>query len=136
VHVGRTLGDAYAPVQQMKKRSLTSRIHITIFLDMRIQFADSIPLEWNRFAAVFFAMGDGYRQRIMLLFEPGEQLTIKQVAECLPLSRTAALHHIRVLQEAGLIATQKRGREVYLSACKATLIDALEVTARYAEEML
>lgn len=103
---------------------------------MRTEFADSIPPDWDRYAAVFSAMGDSYRQRIMLFFEPGERLTIKQIADSLPLSRTAALHHIRVLQGAGLLKAKKEGRDVFLTANKLVLIDALATTARYAEEVL
>ena len=103
---------------------------------MRTQFANSIPAEWDRFASVFSAMGDSYRQRIMLFFEPGERLTIKQIVDWLPLSRTATIHHIRVLQGAGLLDAKKEGRDVYLTANKSLLIDALDTTARYAEEVL
>jgi DNA-binding transcriptional ArsR family regulator len=102
---------------------------------MRTQFAESIPVEWNRFANVFSAMGDSYRQRIMLFFEPGERLTIKQIVDSLPLSRTATIHHIRVLIGAGLLDAKKEGRDVYL-ANKSLLINALDTTARYAEEVL
>jgi DNA-binding GntR family transcriptional regulator len=56
---------------------------------MRNAYADSIPADWEQFAAVFSALGDSYRQRILLFFEPGERLTIKQIADVLPLSRTA-----------------------------------------------
>jgi DNA-binding transcriptional ArsR family regulator len=103
---------------------------------MKIEYADSIPADWERFAAVFSALGDGYRQRILLFFEPGERLTIKQIADALPLSRTAVLHHVRVLQAAELLKGSKVGREVFLSVNKALLLEALEATARYAEEAI
>jgi len=77
---------------------------------MRNAYADSIPADWEQFAAVFSALGDSYRQRILLFFEPGERLTIKQIADLLPLSRTAVLHHVRVLRSAGLLEQQGRPR--------------------------
>ena len=79
---------------------------------MRNAYATRIPADWEQFAAVFSALGDSYRQRILLFFEPGERLTIKQIADVLPLSRTAVLHHVRVLQSAGLLESSKEGREV------------------------
>lgn len=103
---------------------------------MNNEYADSIPADWERFAAVFSALGDGYRQRILLFFEPDERLTIKQIADVLPLSRTATLHHVRVLQAAGLLERRKEGREVFLTVNKALLLEALEATARYAQEAL
>jgi ArsR family transcriptional regulator, arsenate/arsenite/antimonite-responsive transcriptional repressor len=103
---------------------------------MRNEYATDIPANWEQFAAVFSALGDSYRQRILLFFEPGERLTIKQIADALPLSRTAVLHHVRVLQSAGLLEASKEGREVFLTVNKALLLQALESAARYAEEAI
>jgi DNA-binding transcriptional ArsR family regulator len=103
---------------------------------MRNAYANSIPADWEQFAAVFAALGDSYRQRILLFFEPGERLTIKQIADALPLSRTAVLHHVRVLQSAGLLESSKEGREVFLTVNKALLLEALTSTVRYAEEQI
>lgn len=103
---------------------------------MKKEYAGSIPVDWERFVAVFSALGDTYRQRILLFFEPGERLTIKQIADALPLSRTATLHHVRVLQAAGLLESRKEGREVFLTVNKVLLLEALEGTARYAQEAI
>jgi DNA-binding transcriptional ArsR family regulator len=103
---------------------------------MRNLYANRIPADWEQFAAVFSALGDSYRQRILLFFEPAERLTIKQIADVLPLSRTAVLHHVRVLQSAGLLESSKEGREVFLTVNKALLLQALTSTARYAEEAI
>ena len=103
---------------------------------MKNAYANCIPADWEQFAAVFAALGDSYRQRILLFFEPGERLTIKQIADVLPLSRTAVLHHVRVLQSAGLLESSKEGREVFLTVNKALLLEALTSTVRYAEEQI
>jgi DNA-binding transcriptional ArsR family regulator len=103
---------------------------------MRNVYATRIPADWEQFAAVFSALGDSYRQRILLFFEPAERLTIKQIADVLPLSRTAVLHHVRVLQSAGLLESSKEGREVFLTVNKALLLEALTSTVRYAEEQI
>jgi ArsR family transcriptional regulator len=103
---------------------------------MKTEYADSIPVDWEQFAAVFAALGDSHRQRILLFFERGERLTIKQIADVLPLSRTAVLHHVRVLQAAGVLEGAKEGREVFLTVNKVRLLDALHSTARYAEQAI
>jgi predicted transcriptional regulator len=60
------------------------------------------------------ALGSVTRQRILLLFEPGEQINIKNVAEQFNLSRTAVVHHINVLQEAGVLKGERVGKEVIM----------------------
>lgn len=70
-----------------------------------------LPPEWSEVARVFTALGDGYRQRILLAFEPGERLSIQQIAEHVPLSRTAVVHHLKTLREAGILVSERSGRE-------------------------
>ncbi|MCZ2498596.1 helix-turn-helix domain-containing protein [Xylophilus sp. Kf1] len=103
---------------------------------MNLQYTDALPPDWEPLAAVFAALGDSHRQRILLMFERGERLSIKQVSDVLPLSRTAALHHIRALQNAGLLDTSKEGREALLSVNKPLLVGALQRTLAYAERSL
>ncbi len=103
---------------------------------MQKQFARRLPADWKRYAAVFSALGDSYRQRILLFFDTGERLTQKQIADVLPLSRTAVLHHVRVLRKAGLLRGSKEGREVFLTVDKALLVEALAATLDYVEGSL
>lgn len=70
-----------------------------------------LPPEWSEVGAVFTALGDSYRQRILLAFEPGEVMPIQRIAERLPLSRTSVVHHLKVLKEAGILYSEKSGRE-------------------------
>jgi len=80
---------------------------------MRRAYARAIPAAWRRIARIFVALGDSHRQRILLMFEPGERLNIGQIVAASTLSRTAVAHHLRVLQEAGVLKREKAGREVY-----------------------
>ncbi len=82
--------------------------------------------EWLAISKVFTALGDEHRQRILLTFEPGERLNVGQVVEVSTLSRTAVSHHLRVLREAGVLSSQKQGKEVYFWINKDFLLDALE----------
>lgn len=64
-------------------------------------------------AKVFEALGDEHRQRILLTFEPGERLNVGQIAEVSTLARSTVSHHLKVLREAGVLESEKLGKEVY-----------------------
>ena len=49
-------------------------------------------------------MGDTTRQRILLLFEPGEELSIKDIAAMFDYGRSTIVHHLAVLEKAGVLA--------------------------------
>jgi DNA-binding transcriptional ArsR family regulator len=53
-----------------------------------------------------------HRQRILLMFEPGEQLNVGQIVGTSTLSRSALSHHLRVLRDAGVLKSEKVGKEV------------------------
>ena len=79
---------------------------------MRKKIAPSIVNTWEAAAPILNALGSTTRQQILLLFEPNEQINIKTVAEQFNLSRTAVVHHINVLQDAGLLKGERVGKEV------------------------
>jgi uncharacterized protein YndB with AHSA1/START domain/DNA-binding transcriptional ArsR family regulator len=61
--------------------------------------------------AVFRALADPSRRRLLdLLFERNGR-TLKELESELPMTRFGVMKHLRVLQQAGLIATRKVGRE-------------------------
>jgi len=61
-------------------------------------------------------------------------LTIRQIADVLPLSRIATLQHGRALQAAGLLNGSRDSCEVFLTINKVFLLEVLEATTRHAEE--
>jgi DNA-binding transcriptional ArsR family regulator len=62
-------------------------------------------------AAVFDALGDPNRLRIVTeLCSSGPRSTL-QVAQSVPLSRQAATKHLELLQAAGVVDSAKHGRE-------------------------
>ncbi|MEO8564890.1 MAG: metalloregulator ArsR/SmtB family transcription factor [Betaproteobacteria bacterium] len=79
---------------------------------MKQAYARAIPAAWRRIARVFVALGDEHRQRILLMFEPGERLNVGQIVAASTLSRSAVSHHLRVLREAGVLKSEKVGKEV------------------------
>src|SRR4249919_1661093 len=80
---------------------------------MKRAYARALPAAWRRIASIFVALGDAHRQRIVLMFEPGERLNVGQIVAASTLSRSAVAHHLRVLREAGVLKSEKVGKEVY-----------------------
>ncbi len=102
---------------------------------MSNSYRRALPREWRGRARVFTALGDEHRQRILLMFGRGDELTIKDVVEACPLSRTAVVHHIRVLREAGVLTVEKRGREVYLRPNASRVLRALNAVREYIQKV-
>jgi DNA-binding transcriptional ArsR family regulator len=61
----------------------------------------------------FEALGDPTRREILRILGLGEQ-SVQQIAEELPVSRPAVSRHLKLLSEAGLVSSERRGtRQVY-----------------------
>ncbi|MBA5775971.1 winged helix-turn-helix transcriptional regulator [Stappia sp. F7233] len=71
-----------------------------------------VELETSRLDAVFHALGDATRRRMLLELSGGER-TVGQLAEPFSISLAAASKHIKALENAGLIAREVRGRTHY-----------------------
>jgi len=98
---------------------------------MKTQYLQELPEHWLNTAEVLHALGDATRQRILLLFEPEEELSIKAIADLFPYSRTNMTHHITVLERAGILTRSKSGRDVFLRLNKDVLLKALESVLTY-----
>ena len=60
---------------------------------------------------VFAAVGDPTRRELLERLRTGGRLSVGALAAPLPMSRQAVTKHLDVLEEAGLIERQVRGRE-------------------------
>jgi DNA-binding transcriptional ArsR family regulator len=80
---------------------------------MKNDYSRTIPSEWQAMSRIFVALGDEHRQRILLLFEPGERLNVGQIAEVSTLARSTVSHHLKILHESGVLASEKIGKEVW-----------------------
>ena len=95
-----------------------------------------LPKAWLKVSKVCVALGDAHRQRILLLFEPGEQIGMRQVLGTTTLSRTAVSHHLRVMREAGVLASEKIGKEVFYSIDKDYVRSQLAAVIDYIDSEL
>lgn len=91
----------------------------------------SIPHEWQDTSALFIALGDEQRQRILLTFEKGERMNILQIVANSKLSRTAVTHHLKLLKQSGALNSEKIGKEVFFWVNKNHMIDKLEAVLHF-----
>lgn len=90
-----------------------------------------IPAEFKNTAAIFIALGDEHRQRILLAFEKDEKLNILQIVSTTTLSRTAVTHHLKVLHAAQVLDSTKIGKEVYFWINRNAVIEAIQGVLTY-----
>lgn len=76
---------------------------------------DDVLRSFRACAPVFNALGDRYRQDIVMLLAQCERLNVNQITERLPLSRPAISHHLKVLMHANLITVERVSRENFYS---------------------
>jgi ArsR family transcriptional regulator len=98
---------------------------------MNKNYSRSIPRQWRDIAKVFVAMGDTHRQRILLIFERGERLNVGQIAEVSTLSRSAVSHHLKIMREAGVLGSEKIGKEVWFWVERDAVLEVLANVADF-----
>ena len=98
---------------------------------MNRNYLRSIPREWRTISRAFTALGDEHRQRILLTFERGERLNVGQIVEVSTLSRSAVSHHLKLLKDAGVLDSEKIGKEVFYWVDKEFLEQALGAVLAY-----
>ncbi len=72
-------------------------------------------MDLHRLDRIFSALSDATRRGILAELATGER-TVKELCEPFDMSQPAISKHLRVLDRAGLIRREKRGRENFVSA--------------------
>jgi DNA-binding transcriptional ArsR family regulator len=101
---------------------------------MKRDYRGVIPDQWKGMAKVFAALGDEHRQRILLLFEPGERLNVGQIAEVSTLTRSTVSHHLKVLRDSGVLQSEKIGKEVWFWIDRSWLLEVFGNVVDYIHE--
>ena len=101
---------------------------------MKNNYSQAIPPAWQMMSRIFVALGDEHRQRILLLFEPGERLNVGRIAEVSTLARSTVSHHLKILHESGVLASEKIGKEVWFWINRAALETTLGNVLDYLKE--
>jgi DNA-binding transcriptional ArsR family regulator len=82
----------------------------------------------------FKVLGDDNRLRILQALQGGER-SVSEILERTGLPQTLASFHLRILREAGVLATERRGAFVYYRLADASLLNLLDACAKYAETL-
>ena len=98
---------------------------------MNRNYTKAIPREWRTVSRALTALGDDHRQRILLTFEKGERLNVGQIVEVSTLSRPTVSHHLKLLRDAGVLESEKIGKEVFYWIDKAFLEQSLGSVLEY-----
>lgn len=98
------------------------------------QFAQHLPEGWDEFAGFFAALGDPTRHKILLIFEPDEEICVNEIAAVFDISRPAISHHLKVLRNASVLTCEKRGKEVYYKVNYDYCAKVLTLTQNFAEK--
>ncbi|MBF0180180.1 MAG: winged helix-turn-helix transcriptional regulator [Magnetococcales bacterium] len=101
---------------------------------MKQNYKDTIPETWRAMSKVFVALGDEHRQRILLLFEPGDRLNVGQIAAVSTLARSSVSHHLKILREAGILRAEKIGKEVWFEINRDWLLSVFDNVSNYIRE--
>ncbi|SHN71951.1 ArsR/SmtB family transcription factor [Desulfovibrio litoralis] len=101
---------------------------------MNTRYIKELPNHWLPIEKVFSALGDQIRQKILLLFEPNEEISIKTIVETIGLSRSAVVHHLKILEEAKLLVPRKQGRELMYKVNYIVALEAVDKLKIYIQE--
>ena len=101
---------------------------------MNTSYTQYLPHEWQMVTHVFAALGEPTRQKIIMLFEPGEELAIKDIASQFDLGRSTVVHHLTVLQANGILSMRRKGRETLYSVAYDAVLEAVQRMQLFMEE--
>ncbi|MDQ3410709.1 MAG: metalloregulator ArsR/SmtB family transcription factor [Chloroflexota bacterium] len=80
--------------------------------------------------AIFAALADPTRRRMIARLLTGEAVTATRFASDLPISRQAVRKHLSTLEEAGLVRSERVGRETRFELTPEPLADVVSWLAR------
>jgi DNA-binding transcriptional ArsR family regulator len=83
---------------------------------------------------LFKVLGDQNRLLILQALEQGER-SVSEILDRTGLPQTLASFHLRILREAGVVTTERRGPFIYYRLADASLPNLLEACAKYAETL-
>ncbi len=91
-----------------------------------------MPFSVDAVERLFKILGDESRLRILDALNGGER-SVSEILAATGLPQTLASFHLRVLREAGVVSTERRGPFIYYRLADASLGNLLEASAKYAE---
>lgn len=98
---------------------------------MNTQYLHNLPESMQPAAKIFAALGDETRQKILLLFQKDEEISIKNIVELFRFSRTTIVHHLEVLERAGILSSRREGKASLYRANPEVVLTAIEELKAY-----
>ncbi len=98
---------------------------------MNIMYGTQLPEHWIKIAQVFEALGNEHRQKILLLFERDEVLTIKDIVRVSVIKRSTIVHHLKILEDAGVLISFKDGKFTKYKVNKDIVLDSCDKLTDY-----
>jgi len=83
---------------------------------------------------LFKVLGDENRVRILQALEKGQR-SVSEILETTGLPQTLASFHLRILREAGVVSTERRGPFIHYRLADESLPNLLEACAKYGETL-
>ena len=83
---------------------------------------------------IFQALGDPYRQDIIMLLSEHDPLSVNEITERSTLSRPAISHHLKILREVGLVSVEQKGTTRFYSLQLEDSVTTLKMLLAKVEE--
>ena len=91
-------------------------------------YAEVIPID--KLIRLFKLLGDESRLNILFVLED-EPCSVSRIMERTGLSQPLASFHLKVLREAGLVVTERKGTFVFNALCQPDLIKLIRQLEKY-----
>ncbi len=85
-------------------------------------------------AAVFGALSDGTRRQVMAALSRGGPVSASHLAREIPVTRQAIAKHLEALEQAGLVSSERSGRETKYRLTPEPMTDAINWIAEIGAE--
>ena len=91
--------------------------------------------DYKSLVAVFKALSDESRQKILLELEDAGETRVSRLVEKLGISQPTMSHHLGVLKHAGLVNDRREGQSIYYSVNRRWLMDCCgDYISRFRDE--
>ncbi|MFX3632544.1 MAG: ArsR/SmtB family transcription factor [Candidatus Pristimantibacillus sp.] len=94
-----------------------------------------IPVDIKNATKFFTALGDPVRLQILTILGNVGRRNVGEIAGQFELSRPAISHHLKIMKDAGIVASQKNGQEVYYWLAQKKIVACLRKLADETESL-
>lgn len=88
----------------------------------------------NSHLVLLDALSDPVRLQIALVFHGNKELTVGGISEQFMQSRQTISHHLQIMERAGVVRSEKVGREIRYTFCKTHVIDQFKAIVAVLEK--